>query len=131
MKCEKLDVWKKSAALSAEIYRYFSDFRDYGFKDQITRSGLSIPSNIAEGIERESDRETWRFLDIAQASGAELKTQIYIGMKIEYIEISQGKKWLEELESIGKMLRALKATVKKANDQRPTTNDAAPEVPNA
>ncbi len=131
MKCEKLDVWKKSAALSAEIYRYFSDFRDYGFKDQITRSGLSIPSNIAEGIERESDRETWRFLDIAQASGAELKTQIYIGMKIEYIEISQGKKWLEELESIGKMLRALKATVKKANDQRPTANDAAPEVPNA
>ena len=122
MKCEKLDVWKKSAALSAEIYLYFRDFKDYGFKDQITRSGLSIPSNIAEGIERVSDKESYRFLDIAQGSAAELKTQIYIGMKIDYIEKDQGFRWIDELENIGKMIVGLKKRYL-SNDKRQTTND--------
>ena len=122
MKCEKLDVWKKSAALSAEIYFYFRDFKDYGFKDQITRSGLSIPSNIAEGVERVSDKESYRFLDIAQGSAAELKTQIYIGMKIEYIEKEQGFRWIDELEDIGKMLVGLKKRYL-SNDKRQMTDD--------
>ena len=122
MKCEKLDVWKKSAALSAEIYLYFRDLKDYGFKDQITRSGLSVPSNIAEGLERNSDKESYRFLDIAQASAAELKTQIYIGMKIDYIDRAKGKEWIDELEDIGKMLGGLKRKFL-SNDKRQTTND--------
>ena len=50
-KFEELDVWKRSARLSAEIYKSLAELRDYGFKDQITRSGLSIPSNIAERYE--------------------------------------------------------------------------------
>jgi len=126
MKCESLDVWKKAAALSADIYLYFRDFKDYGFKDQITRSGLSIPSNIAEGLERNSDKESWRFLDIALGSAAELKTQIYIGMKIEYIDKEKGKIWIRELESISRMINGLRRSLdKKANDQRPTTNDSS------
>ena len=106
--CENLDVWKRSAALSSEIYIYFRDFTDFGFKDQITRSGLSVPSNIAEGVERSTDKETVRFLNIAQGSCAELKTQIYIGMKIEYIDRETGKKWITELEEIHKMIGGLK-----------------------
>jgi four helix bundle protein len=47
MKCEKLDVWKISARLSADVYKAFTTCNDFGFKDQITRSCLSIPSNIA------------------------------------------------------------------------------------
>ncbi|WP_456458103.1 four helix bundle protein [Nitratifractor sp.] len=81
MKCENLDVWKKSAALSADIYKHHADLKDFGYKDQLTRSGLSIPSNIAEGMERISQQEKIRFLDIARASSAEAATQIYIGMK--------------------------------------------------
>jgi len=122
MKCEKLDVWKKSAALSAEIYLYFRNANDYGFKDQITRSGLSIPSNIAEGVERVSDKESYRFLDIAQGSAAELKTQIFIGMKIDYIEKDQGFRWIAELEDIGKMIVGLKKRYL-SSDKRQTTND--------
>ncbi len=57
MKFEDLEVWKRSAALSAEIYPALAALKDFGFKDQITRSSLSIPSNIAEGIERGSDNE--------------------------------------------------------------------------
>ena len=43
MKCENLDVWKKSAALSADIYLNLADLKDFGFKDQLTRASLSIP----------------------------------------------------------------------------------------
>jgi four helix bundle protein len=45
MKFEDLDVWKRAARLSADLYIQLSDLKDYGFKDQITRSGLSVPSN--------------------------------------------------------------------------------------
>ncbi|WP_456458501.1 four helix bundle protein [Nitratifractor sp.] len=113
MLCEKLDVWKRSAVLSSELYIYFRDFKDYGFKDQITRAGLSIPSNIAEGVERATDKETIRFLNIAQGSCAELKTQIYIGMKIDYIDRETGRKWISELEEIHKMIGGLKKAQKK------------------
>ncbi|QEP43511.1 four helix bundle protein [Ectothiorhodospiraceae bacterium BW-2] len=82
MRFEDLEVWKRSARLSAEIYKHFAESRDYGFKDQITRSGLSIPSNIAEGMERSSNKEKAHFLDIAKGSCAELRTQIYIGIEI-------------------------------------------------
>ena len=108
-----MDVWKKSAALSAEIYLHLANLRDFGFKDQLTRSGLSIPSNIAEGLERISDQEKIRFLDIARASLAEAITQIYIGMKINYVDKSKGKEWINELESIGKMLSALINSIRK------------------
>ncbi len=56
MKCERLDVWKRSCRQSVHIYKHFSDSKDFGFKDQITRSSLSIASNIAEGLEKESDK---------------------------------------------------------------------------
>ena len=59
---EDLEVWKRGARLSADIYRGLRDLKDWGFRDQITRSGLSIPSNIAEGYERESNRDCINFL---------------------------------------------------------------------
>jgi len=48
MKFEDMDVWKRSSRLSVDIYRHLVDLKDYGFKDQITRSDLSISSNITE-----------------------------------------------------------------------------------
>jgi len=76
---EKLEVWKRSCRLSVELYKQFRDCRDFGFRDQITRSGLSVPSNIAEGYERNSRKEYLRFLKIAKGSSGELRTQLYIG----------------------------------------------------
>ena len=51
MRFEDLEVWKRSARMSVEIYRYFSKLKDFGFKDQKTRASLSVPSNIAEGYD--------------------------------------------------------------------------------
>lgn len=107
MKFEDLDVWKKSARLSAEIYKQLANLKDYGFKDQITRSGLSIPSNIAEGIERRSNKETANFLSYARGSCGELRTQIYIGIKIGYIPAEQGNQWISETREISAMLVGL------------------------
>ncbi len=57
MRFEDLAVWKRAMKLSANIYKELKNLKDYGFKDQITRSGLSIPSNIAEGFERENSAQ--------------------------------------------------------------------------
>lgn len=108
---EDLDLWRRAARLSADIYRALADLRDFGFRDQITRSGLSIPSNIADGYERNSDRELSQFLNYAKDSAGELRTQIYIGMDIGYIEREGGKAWLKEAEEISRMLYAMLQTV--------------------
>jgi four helix bundle protein len=93
MRFEDLEVWKRSASLSANLYKELRELRDFGFKDQITRAGLSIPSNIAEGFERESQKECLNFLSYAKGSCGELKTQIIIGMDIGYIDRGIGEKW--------------------------------------
>ncbi|MDK2792749.1 four helix bundle protein [Deferribacter thermophilus] len=117
MKCENLDVWKRSCKLSVEIYKYFANFKDYGFKDQITRSSLSIPSNIAEGVEKESNKETIRFIEIARGSLAELITQIYIGMEIGYIDKDEGFLWIKECNELLKMLNGLKKSYERKNNE--------------
>ncbi len=112
MAFEDLDVWKRSANLSAEIYKELKGLQDYGFKDQITRSGLSIPSNIAEGMERNSSKETKQFLSYAKGSCGELRTQIYIGMKIAYIPKEKGKQWITDTNDISAMLAMLMKSIK-------------------
>ena len=107
MQFEDLDVWKRAARLSADIYIQLRDLKDFGFKDQITRSGLSIPSNIAEGFERESQKENIIFLSYAKGSCGELRCQIYIGMDIQYIAQDVGEKWLKEATEISAMLSGL------------------------
>jgi four helix bundle protein len=104
---EQLDVWTRSTRLSGEIYKRLADLRDFGFRDQITRTSLSIPSNIAEGIERESARDTIRFLYIAKGSAGELRTQIYIGIDIGYIPQAVGRVWLNETRELSAMLIGL------------------------
>ena len=107
MRFEDLEVWKKSARMSAELCKQLRDMKDYGFKDQITRSGLSVPSNIAEGFERGSQKECVKFLSYAKGSCGELRCQIYIGMEIEYIPKDVGKKWIQETVEISSMISGL------------------------
>jgi four helix bundle protein len=101
---EDLEVWKRSRQLSVDIYRELKDLKDYGFRDQITRSGLSVPSNIAEGFERNSQKECITFLSYAKGSCGELRTQIYIGMDINYISRETGNRWIKEAADISSML---------------------------
>ena len=109
---EELEVWKRSARLSAELYKAFAALRDFGYRDRITRADLSVPSNIAEGHERESYKEMANFLSYAKGSAGELRTQVYIGMEIGYIDRETGRRRIQEAEEISRMLHSLIRTVR-------------------
>jgi four helix bundle protein len=112
MRFEKLEVWQRSVELSVEVYEHFAGHRDFGFRDQITRSSLSLPSNIAEGYERLSDREKALFLNYAKGSARELRTQVHIGSRIGYIPEDVGSRWIDEVEQLSRMLFAIIRTMK-------------------
>ena len=112
MRFEDLEVWKRSARLSENIYNELKGLKDFSFRDQLTRSGLSIPSNIAEGFERESDKECINFLAYAKGSCGELRTQIYIGKDIGYLTNQVAERWIKETQEISSMLAGLIKTKK-------------------
>ena len=104
---EQLDVWKRSCRLSADLYSSFASCKNLNLKDQACRSALSIPSNIAEGYERNSSREFARSLKIAKGSCGELRTQLYIGIEAGFLDKTQAMKFIQETEEISKMLQGL------------------------
>ncbi|MCP3675036.1 MAG: four helix bundle protein [Gammaproteobacteria bacterium] len=113
MKCQTIEVWKVSARLLVNVYKTLEQCKQWGFKDQITRACLSIPSNIAEGMEKESHKEQARYLEISKGSAAEFATQTYIGIEIGYIEKQTGQEWIKQTNQILSMLTNLKKKVKK------------------
>lgn len=104
---EDLDVWKRACRLAIEIYESLRKCNDYGLKDQMTRSVVSIASNIAEGAERNSGTEYIRFLHIAKGSAAELRTQVYIAQQIGIYKSSKAVEFVNELKEISAMLQGL------------------------
>jgi four helix bundle protein len=84
---KNLDAWKEAIKLTIEIYNLTKSFPKeelYGITNQIRRSAVSIPSNIAEGCARQSSKETIQFLHIALGSAAELETQLIISNELKY-----------------------------------------------
>lgn len=104
---ENLKVWKTACQLSVETYAAFRELKDFGFKDQVCRASVSIPSNIAEGYERNGQKEFIRFLNIAKGSCGEFKTQIYIALKIGYLEQATAHNLLNMARHIAAMLSSL------------------------
>ena len=111
---ESLEVWKRSSRLAVTTYQTLKDCRDYGLKDQMTRAAVSIPSNIAEGYERSTNKEFIRYLNIAKGSAGELRTQLYIAKEIGIITKEAMAELVEETMGIAGMLRAL-ANTRKSN----------------
>jgi four helix bundle protein len=107
MDFEKLNVWQRAKHLTVEVYRALAECQDFGFKDQVTRSALSVPSNIAEGMERGSAREKCHYLRIAKGSCAELRTQLLIGSEIGHIPEVLAAKWIQETRELSRMLNGL------------------------
>ncbi|MFC1876476.1 four helix bundle protein [Thermodesulfobacteriota bacterium] len=109
---EDLEAWQKAYKLSVSIYRLLEHYRDFGLRDQMTRAGVSIASNIAEGAERGSNAEFIRFMHIAKGSAAESRTQIAIACDIGIIQESDKNEIIAETKSISKMLHALIKSMK-------------------
>jgi four helix bundle protein len=104
---EDLDVWKRSVDLSVALYREMKESKDFGFRDQITRAGLSIPSNIAEGMERSSSRDQIKFLEYSRASCAEVRTQVIVGQKAGFIADPIAAAWVQETRELAAILQGL------------------------
>ena len=105
-----LKVWQQSKDFVSEIFRLTATFPKeemYSLTAQIKRSAISIPSNIAEGSARESNKEYIRFLYIALGSLAELDTQLQIANDLEFIKSDEYQKLSIKLNEIGKMLSGL------------------------
>ena len=109
---EELEVWQKALALSVRLYETMRDCRDFGFKDQVCRASVSIPSNIAEGMERDSIKECIHFLHIAKGSCAELRTQLLIASRIGYIGEADCKALEHDAETVSRMLPGLVKSLK-------------------
>lgn len=112
-KFEDLLVWKESIRLSIDLINGLKDSKMYGLKDQMVRSAISVPSNIAEGFERESKKEFVRFLNIALASCGELRTQLFIAQEVKMVEHMDTALLIEKTRKISAMLQSLINTVRK------------------
>ncbi len=106
-KFEDLEIWKRSLVLSVSIYKLGESIKNYAFAEHIGRTGLSISSNIAEGFERGGNKEFVRFLNIARGSCGELRSQLYIGVKMEYIKTEIGEELIDETRQISAMISSL------------------------
>jgi four helix bundle protein len=107
---EDIEVWKLGCRLAVEIYRLTSGAsfdKDWGLRDQLRRSAVSIPSNIAEGFERESSAEFKRFLLIANGSCGELRTQLYIAQAIEYVPKSESESLVNDYLKLSSKISSL------------------------
>ncbi|HDL52418.1 MAG TPA: four helix bundle protein [Proteobacteria bacterium] len=119
---KELDTWKKAVELTREIYHISGkgDFRkDFSLQNQIRRAAVSIPSNIAEGFEREGNKEFIQFLTVAKGSAAEVQTQLRIAYEVSYITDDDFKKMddicIEVLSLISGFLRYLRSSGIKGN----------------
>jgi four helix bundle protein len=106
-KFEDLKVWKISMNLSVMLYRDLKDCKNFGLRDQMQRASVSIPSNIAEGFDRKTNKEYIYFLHIAKGSCAELRTQIYLAKEIDVIQKKQSIEYIEITRKISAMIYKL------------------------
>jgi len=107
----ELRVWQQAMDLVEKIYRLTQNFptqETYGLMSQLRRAVISVPSNIAEGHTREHLKEYLHHLSMAQASLAEVETQLEIGVRLDYISRDQLSKVLSEISGLGKQLYALR-----------------------
>jgi four helix bundle protein len=114
---EDLDVWQRACRLSVEIFQAFQACKFPNLTGQIERSGLSVPSNIAEGAERGGAKEYSQFLKIAKGSAGELRTQLYIAKKLKAIPSETASRMIAESSEISAMLEGLRKSILRTNPQ--------------
>ncbi len=112
---KELLIWKKSRIFCFEIYALTSSFpsdEKFGITNQLRRASVSIPSNIAEGSSRNSNKDFARFLEIAIGSAYEIETQLLIASDLGFLKIENLEHLLILLEEIIKMTSKFRATLK-------------------
>lgn len=101
---EDIIAWQKARELCIQIYRSFDSTNDFGFKWQIQRASVSIMNNIAEGFERQTDKELKQFLYIAKGSCGEIQSMLHISIELGYIDEEKQKELWNLTKEICKTL---------------------------
>ena len=108
---KKLDIWTKSMDLASEIYlltNSFPSIERFGLISQMQRSAVSIPSNIAEGSAKSSNKDFSRFLEMLIGSLFELETQLILATRLNYIESEVSISTLNKINELQKMIIGFK-----------------------
>ncbi len=116
---EDLLAWQQARALTAAIYqasRQGDLARDLGLSGQIQRAAVSIMSNVAEGFERGSAKEFHRFLSIAKASCAELRSQLYVALDVGYFDRDRFTVLSSQAADVARLIGALRISVTRRAD---------------
>lgn len=111
----KLDVWKKSHALTLSIYRVTGDFpshEQYGLTNQMRRAAVSISANIAEGTGRDGPAELHRFLSMASGSASELGALLRIARDLAYLPLPAAEQLSDDLAEVRRMLNSFQQTLR-------------------
>jgi len=106
---EELETWKLSRDLVRKIYKVTNEGlfkKDFAFRDQIRRAGLSVMSNIAEGFERKSKNELIQFLFISKGSCGEVRSQLYVARDLNYISDEQFNELFNLSETVSRTISA-------------------------
>ena len=116
---EKLDVWQDARKFVTEIYKVSGTFpseEKFGLCSQLQRASVSVVSNIAEGVSRQSDKEKIRFIEISYGSLMEVYCQLYISLDLKYLTIDQFETCKMRIDAIARQLSALIEAYKKRID---------------
>ena len=115
---EDLDAWKIARELTRDVYRItqadeFS--RDFGLKNQIRKASVSVMSNIAEGFERDGNREFCNFLSIGKGSAGEVRSQLYVALDQDYVTRSEFDHIYLKAQESGRVIAGLSNYLKHSN----------------
>lgn len=118
---EELEVWKLAMDLCVKVYELTeisSLSKDFSLRDQIRRSAISIPSNISEGFERNTERQFIYFLVISKGSCGELRTQLDLAYRLKYLDEEQYNSLKNDCLSISKQLSGFMNYLKNKNNKK-------------
>jgi four helix bundle protein len=118
---EDLEVWQRGCRLAVDVFRSFAKCRNFTMQHQVQRAALSVPSNVAEGYERNSNKEFIRFLNISKGSCGELRTQLYISRKLDFLNKETFDRLIKESKEISAMLHGLSTAVAKRAAKKKVT----------
>ena len=111
-KFEDLLAWQRAQDLAVGIYKHFGKHDDYGFRNQICRAVVSISNNVAEGFERKSQKEFIQYLHIALGSTAEVRSMLYLAVRLGYLPPEQQEKLLSATTEVSRLIAGLLKSIK-------------------
>lgn len=118
---EDLIAWQKAREMTKEIYRITQEglfAKDFGLRDQIRRSSVSVMSNIAEGFERGGRGEFHQFLVIAKGSCAEVRSQLYVSLDVGYISQAKFDSIMDSAIEVSRIIGGLRSAVQKQRTKK-------------